>query len=131
MQVNMSTDNHPNFGQLYIHKGLRFSKMYRYNSDIVNFIQEDLKELAKDVDIHVQCRNILEKGFDVTVSNVVKSPVKRFLGLIGVSAGRSIRPENCQNVSIVETLLNNVKGAKEDYCRKMAIAKGELEENDN
>ena len=116
MQINQSA-NSTNFGALYLHKGCRMGKVYKYNSEIINFVKGDLQKLANDIDVHIRYRNILENGFDITVGKVVNSPLKRLLGIVGQTAFRAVRAENCYNNSIVETLTNNILGAAEDYYK--------------
>lgn len=119
MQINLNTNNNTNFKALYLHKGCRLGKTYKYNDGIVEFATNSLKNLAKDVDIHIRYRNILENGFDITVSKIVNSPLKRFLWIIGGNTFRSIRPEDCPNNSVVDTLIRNAEGAKEDFFNEL------------
>lgn len=115
MKTNFDTNNNTNFGALFFHKGFRIGKTYKCNYEAAELSRKSLEVLAENYDIHIKFRNILEKGLDITVSKVVKSPLKRFLGIIGKKAERCVRPEFCRENGIVDTLLYNVNGAIEDF----------------
>lgn len=115
MKVNLNTDYNTNFGQLYIHKGVKLSRVYRYNEQIANFVKPDAASLAEDVDIHIWLRNLLQNGFDITIGKVVKSPLKRALGLYGKTVKKHVRPWDCKTYGPAEVLFCNIKDGVNEY----------------
>ena len=114
MQVNMNNNN-PNFGVLYVHKGLPIGKTYRTNECIMGLAEESIKNSAKDADVHIFFRNFLTKGFDIKVGNIVDSPVKRFFHIFGITEDRKIRPNMFTEKSAPDLLVEEVFDAKDSY----------------
>lgn len=115
MDNNINIKNNINFGNLYVKKGLfRFNKTYKYNNDIFNITNENIKALANDVDIIIRYRNFGKKGFDIKVGEVIDSPIKRFFKNDYIK--ETIRPEDLyfKNIKTAEFLINKVKETK-DY----------------
>ena len=125
MQVSMNNSNNPNFGLLYIHKGLPIGKTYRINSDILNFSKEYIKgirdndgvALIDKMDVHIRFRNLFRKGFDITVGKVVDSPIKRLFGFYGETTTRTVRAEDYAPQYIPEELNQQVLDACTDYYK--------------
>jgi len=108
-----------NFGQLYLKKGFLKNNTYKYNDDILNLAKITLEDMAKDVDIVIKYRNLRTKGFDITVSDKIKSPIKRFFykNFSCNLLKEKIRPEDLYNSSEGPTdlLVRKVKETKEEF----------------
>lgn len=117
MQVNFDTSsNNTNFKALYLHKGFKHGKTYAHHSAIANFVKSDIENIAQDVDIHIKFRNIMaNRGFDIFVGDVVKSPLKRVLGMIGLTTHRFFCPEDFLQHDVTGLFLDNIKRTKEEY----------------
>ena len=114
MQVGLNSySDKTNFGQLYIKcasgKNTRSSKLAEY-------VKPELEKMAEDVDIYVRFRELLNESIDVTVSDIVKSPLKRFLGRIGYNVKNSLMFCNMyESENIAEMLMNCVKKTKDEF----------------
>lgn len=116
MQINLNSAE-MSFGGLYVHKGLGLGRgAYRFNNDMVEFIRPKLKQMAKDsnVDIHVKCRNVLHKGFDIAIGKVETSPIKRFLSYLSADKTKLRELDIIGVQNVPDLLLNTIEEAK-DY----------------
>lgn len=114
MQVNMNNNN-PNFGVLYVHRGLRLGRTYKTNDLVMGLAEESIKNSAKDADVHIFFRNFLTEGFDIKVGNIVDSPVKRFFHIFGITEDRKVRPNMFMEQSVPDCLAKEVFDAKDSY----------------
>jgi len=116
MQVNMNSNN-PDFGTLYVHRGLRLGKTYKTNDFIMGLAEESIKNYATDADVHIFFKNFLTKGFDIKVGDTVSSPIKRFFHIFGTTEDRKIRPNMFTRKSVPNLLVEEVIDAKDSYYK--------------
>ena len=103
------------FKALYISNSI-FCDAYHSYDKMINSLKPKLTEHAQNVDIYVKNNG---KMVDITVGQVVESPLKRFLHLIGATINKSIRADYRAN-DFAASILNNVCDAKQEYLKYQA-----------